>query len=161
MMETNELPSSTAPPRIQLATMRQLAEATARQDNWTGTTNAPARRRAQTRLNTRAYRKFLRVGPIPVVIWSGMFLTQPQANAKPRRPESPRRNHRELQLSHHPLRRPPPQRLAPNRWFQWHPGTAPTKPSPFFLPPSSPEYTALEPPCFQAAHRRRLLRLPT
>ncbi|KAI0965308.1 hypothetical protein F4678DRAFT_476699 [Xylaria arbuscula] len=44
-------------PRIRLASMPQLAEATGREDDWTGTKDAAARRRAQTRLNTRAYRK--------------------------------------------------------------------------------------------------------
>ncbi|KAF4228170.1 hypothetical protein CNMCM8980_006944 [Aspergillus fumigatiaffinis] len=43
--------------RIQLASMPQLAEAITRKDDWTGITDAAARRRAQTRLNTRAYRK--------------------------------------------------------------------------------------------------------
>ncbi|PKX96323.1 uncharacterized protein P174DRAFT_448139 [Aspergillus novofumigatus IBT 16806] len=43
--------------RIQLASMPQLAEAITRKDDWTGVTDAAARRRAQTRLNTRAYRK--------------------------------------------------------------------------------------------------------
>ncbi|KAL2065815.1 hypothetical protein VTL71DRAFT_3485 [Oculimacula yallundae] len=37
--------------------MRQLSEAKSKEDNWTGTTDATARRRAQTRLATRAYRK--------------------------------------------------------------------------------------------------------
>ncbi|KAL1865740.1 hypothetical protein VTK73DRAFT_5086 [Phialemonium thermophilum] len=37
--------------------MRQLAEARSNTDDWTGTTDAAARRRAQTRLNTRAYRR--------------------------------------------------------------------------------------------------------
>lgn len=37
--------------------MPQLAEAISREDDWTGTKDAAARRRAQTRLNTRAYRK--------------------------------------------------------------------------------------------------------
>ncbi|KAI1359504.1 hypothetical protein F5Y08DRAFT_332266 [Xylaria arbuscula] len=37
--------------------MPQLAEAIRKEDDWTGTTDAAARRRAQTRLNTRAYRK--------------------------------------------------------------------------------------------------------
>ncbi|KAI0867159.1 hypothetical protein F4860DRAFT_456603 [Xylaria cubensis] len=44
-------------PRIQLAPMPQLAEAISREDDWTGIKDASARRRAQTRLNTRAYRK--------------------------------------------------------------------------------------------------------
>ncbi|KAK1519461.1 uncharacterized protein CCOS01_11112 [Colletotrichum costaricense] len=47
----------TTAPCIQLSSMPQLAEATSGQDDWTGTTNAAARRKAQTRLNTRAYRK--------------------------------------------------------------------------------------------------------
>ncbi|KAI0180780.1 hypothetical protein GGR52DRAFT_5128 [Hypoxylon sp. FL1284] len=47
---------SVAPP-IQLASMPQLAEARSREDDWTGINDAAARRRAQTRLNTRAYRK--------------------------------------------------------------------------------------------------------
>ncbi|KAI0502716.1 hypothetical protein F5B22DRAFT_640685 [Xylaria bambusicola] len=42
---------------IQVARMPQLAEAITKEDDWTGTTDAAARRRAQTRLNTRAYRK--------------------------------------------------------------------------------------------------------
>ncbi|KFY01834.1 hypothetical protein V490_00762 [Pseudogymnoascus sp. VKM F-3557] len=37
--------------------MPQLAEAISKEDDWTGTKDAAARRRAQTRLNTRAYRK--------------------------------------------------------------------------------------------------------
>lgn len=49
-------PVSTAP-GIQLVLMPQLAEAISREDDWTGTQDAAARRRAQTRLNTRAYRK--------------------------------------------------------------------------------------------------------
>ncbi|KAI0191064.1 hypothetical protein F4808DRAFT_444201 [Astrocystis sublimbata] len=44
-------------PIIELALMPQLAEARNRDDDWTGRTDAAARRRAQTRLNTRAYRK--------------------------------------------------------------------------------------------------------
>ncbi|KAF2970788.1 hypothetical protein GQX73_g2843 [Xylaria multiplex] len=44
-------------PRIRLVSMSQLAEAISREDDWTGTKDAAARRRAQTRLNTRAYRK--------------------------------------------------------------------------------------------------------
>lgn len=36
---------------------RSRAQAINREDDWTGTTDAAARRRAQTRLNTRAYRK--------------------------------------------------------------------------------------------------------
>ncbi|KAK8037690.1 hypothetical protein PG991_001036 [Apiospora marii] len=43
--------------RIELAPMPQLAEAKSRNDDWTGTKDAALRRRAQTRLNTRAYRK--------------------------------------------------------------------------------------------------------
>ncbi|KAF5010823.1 hypothetical protein FDECE_3032 [Fusarium decemcellulare] len=49
-------PGSTAP-RIHLESMPQLTEAISGQDDWTGTKDAAARRRAQTRLNTRAYRK--------------------------------------------------------------------------------------------------------
>ncbi|EXJ83049.1 hypothetical protein A1O3_06866 [Capronia epimyces CBS 606.96] len=37
--------------------MPQLAEAISREDDWTGTKDAAVRRRVQTRLNTRAYRK--------------------------------------------------------------------------------------------------------
>ncbi|KAF2727858.1 hypothetical protein EJ04DRAFT_127798 [Polyplosphaeria fusca] len=44
-------------PGIRLASMAQLAEARSMEDDWTGTKDAAARRRAQTRLNTRAYRK--------------------------------------------------------------------------------------------------------
>ncbi|TLD12965.1 uncharacterized protein PgNI_02648 [Pyricularia grisea] len=44
-------------PGIHIERMPQLAEAINREDDWTGTTDAAARRRAQTRLNTRAYRK--------------------------------------------------------------------------------------------------------
>ncbi|KAG4439248.1 hypothetical protein IFR05_005286 [Cadophora sp. M221] len=44
-------------PHVQLSSMPQLAEAISREDDWTGTKDAAARRRAQTRLNTRAYRK--------------------------------------------------------------------------------------------------------
>ncbi|RYP51421.1 hypothetical protein DL768_003207 [Monosporascus sp. mg162] len=40
---------------IQLASMPQLAEAISREDDWTGTKDGAVRRRAQTRLNTRAY----------------------------------------------------------------------------------------------------------
>ncbi|KAI8622859.1 hypothetical protein F5Y19DRAFT_460805 [Xylariaceae sp. FL1651] len=50
-------PANSTAPRIQLALMPQLAEARSREDNWTGTKDAVARRRVQTRLNTRAYRK--------------------------------------------------------------------------------------------------------
>ncbi|KAI1109344.1 hypothetical protein F5Y14DRAFT_432884 [Nemania sp. NC0429] len=50
-------PADLTPSRIQLAPMPQLAEAISREDDWTGTKDAAARRRAQTRLNTRAYRK--------------------------------------------------------------------------------------------------------
>ncbi|KAF5023219.1 hypothetical protein F66182_4727 [Fusarium sp. NRRL 66182] len=56
MSPASQSGSSTAP-RIQLVSMPQLAEAISRQDDWTGTKDAAARRRAQTRLNTRAYRK--------------------------------------------------------------------------------------------------------
>ncbi|KAM7219718.1 protein of unknown function (DUF3425) domain containing protein [Rhypophila decipiens] len=57
MSRTNQPRISSAPPPIQLVVMPQLREAITRHDDWTGTTNAAARRRAQTRLNTRAYRK--------------------------------------------------------------------------------------------------------
>ncbi|CAJ2508310.1 Uu.00g094960.m01.CDS01 [Anthostomella pinea] len=58
MISTYQPASSTAPCRgIQLSSMPQLAEAISKQDDWTGTNDAAARRRAQTRLNTRAYRK--------------------------------------------------------------------------------------------------------
>ncbi|KAI0101006.1 hypothetical protein GGR51DRAFT_337959 [Nemania sp. FL0031] len=50
-------PIRSTTPRFQLAPMPQLAEAMSREDDWTGTKDAAARRRAQTRLNTRAYRK--------------------------------------------------------------------------------------------------------
>ncbi|KFA55956.1 hypothetical protein S40293_03989 [Stachybotrys chartarum IBT 40293] len=50
-------PADSSEARIQLAPMPQLAEAMSRDDDWTGTKDAAARRRAQTRLNTRAYRK--------------------------------------------------------------------------------------------------------
>ncbi|TVY13022.1 hypothetical protein LARI1_G008370, partial [Lachnellula arida] len=50
-------PANPTAPCIQLTSMPQLAEAISREDNWTGTTDAAARRRAQTRLNTRTYRK--------------------------------------------------------------------------------------------------------
>lgn len=55
-MSTYQAPAATAP-RIQLASMPQLAEAVNKDDDWTGTKDAAVRRRAQTRLNTRAYRK--------------------------------------------------------------------------------------------------------
>ncbi|WZH49309.1 hypothetical protein QYS62_010507 [Fusarium acuminatum] len=42
---------------IQLTAMPQLVEALSARDDWTGTKDAAARRRAQTRLNMRAYRK--------------------------------------------------------------------------------------------------------
>ncbi|CEF76582.1 hypothetical protein FGSG_08284 [Fusarium graminearum PH-1] len=42
---------------IEITRMPQLAEAIDKADNWTGTKDAAARRRAQTRLNMRAYRK--------------------------------------------------------------------------------------------------------
>ncbi|RGP63857.1 hypothetical protein FLONG3_9751 [Fusarium longipes] len=42
---------------IELTSMPQLAEAISKEDDWTGTKDAAARRRAQTRLNMRAYRK--------------------------------------------------------------------------------------------------------
>ncbi|KAI0123722.1 hypothetical protein BJ170DRAFT_686976 [Xylariales sp. AK1849] len=58
MIRTYQPANLTAlPPRIQLASMPQLAEAISREDDWTGTKDAAARRRAQTRLNTRVYRK--------------------------------------------------------------------------------------------------------
>ncbi|KAI1322768.1 hypothetical protein F5Y16DRAFT_404102 [Xylariaceae sp. FL0255] len=44
-------------PRVELAVMPQLVEAISQDDDWTGTNDAAARRRAQTRLNTRAYRR--------------------------------------------------------------------------------------------------------
>ncbi|KAL2854771.1 hypothetical protein BJX68DRAFT_253977 [Aspergillus pseudodeflectus] len=44
-------------PHIQVALMPQLVEAIRKDDDWTGTKDAAARRRAQTRLNTRAYRR--------------------------------------------------------------------------------------------------------
>ncbi|KAJ9606688.1 hypothetical protein H2200_008696 [Cladophialophora chaetospira] len=50
-------PAHLSAPRIPLALRPQLAEAKGREDDWTGTKDAAARRRAQTRLNTRAYRK--------------------------------------------------------------------------------------------------------
>ncbi|KAI1420186.1 hypothetical protein F5Y12DRAFT_774177 [Xylaria sp. FL1777] len=50
-------PANPTAPRIPLGSMPQLAEAISREDDWTGTKDAAARRRAQTRLNTRAYRK--------------------------------------------------------------------------------------------------------
>ncbi|KAF0326774.1 hypothetical protein GQ607_006114 [Colletotrichum asianum] len=56
MMDTNQATSLVAP-HIQLTSMPQLAEARTTGDDWTGTKDAAARRRAQTRLNTRAYRK--------------------------------------------------------------------------------------------------------
>ncbi|KAK8067576.1 hypothetical protein PG996_006688 [Apiospora saccharicola] len=49
-------PGATAS-RIELTPMPQLAEARSKIDDWTGTKDAASRRRAQTRLNTRAYRK--------------------------------------------------------------------------------------------------------
>ncbi|KAI1097312.1 hypothetical protein F4804DRAFT_327966 [Jackrogersella minutella] len=55
MINTYQSSNLTAP-RIRLASMPQLAEAIRKEDDWTGTTDAAARRRAQTRLNTRAYR---------------------------------------------------------------------------------------------------------
>ncbi|KAF2005531.1 hypothetical protein P154DRAFT_482876 [Amniculicola lignicola CBS 123094] len=44
-------------PCIELAAIPQLAEARSKEDDWTGTKDAATRRRVQTRLNTRAYRK--------------------------------------------------------------------------------------------------------
>ncbi|KAI2467243.1 hypothetical protein F4781DRAFT_322935 [Annulohypoxylon bovei var. microspora] len=56
-MTSTYQPANSTEPCIQLASMPQLAEAISREDDWTGTKDAAARRRAQTRLNTRAYRK--------------------------------------------------------------------------------------------------------
>ncbi|KAI0426533.1 hypothetical protein F5Y09DRAFT_318562 [Xylaria sp. FL1042] len=56
MISTYQPANSTAS-CIPLTQMSQLAEAINREDDWTGTKDAAARRRAQTRLNTRAYRK--------------------------------------------------------------------------------------------------------
>ncbi|KAL3456583.1 hypothetical protein BJX64DRAFT_270500 [Aspergillus heterothallicus] len=50
-------PADPTIPRIHLAVMPQLAEAIRSEDDWTGINDAATRRRAQTRLNTRAYRK--------------------------------------------------------------------------------------------------------
>ncbi|KAH7350318.1 hypothetical protein BKA66DRAFT_476569 [Pyrenochaeta sp. MPI-SDFR-AT-0127] len=50
-------PAKVMAPRFPLASMPQLAEAISKDDDWTGTKDSVARRRAQTRLNTRAYRK--------------------------------------------------------------------------------------------------------
>ncbi|KAN0091920.1 protein of unknown function (DUF3425) domain containing protein [Hyaloscypha variabilis] len=50
-------PVNSTVPHIELASIPQLAEARSREDDWTGTKDAAARRKAQTRLNTRAYRK--------------------------------------------------------------------------------------------------------
>ncbi|KAK5636348.1 hypothetical protein RRF57_012060 [Xylaria bambusicola] len=50
-------PTNSTAPCIRLMPMPQLTEARSRDDDWTGTKDAAARRRAQTRLNTRAYRK--------------------------------------------------------------------------------------------------------
>ncbi|XXH05960.1 hypothetical protein Hte_012403 [Hypoxylon texense] len=55
VMTSTYQPATALP--IQLTPMPQLAEARSREDDWTGTKDAAARRRAQTRLNTRAYRK--------------------------------------------------------------------------------------------------------
>ncbi|KAI2634129.1 hypothetical protein GGS26DRAFT_589973 [Hypomontagnella submonticulosa] len=57
MISSTHRPANSTAPHIQLTSMPQLAEAIRREDDWTGTTDAAARRRAQTRLNTRAYRK--------------------------------------------------------------------------------------------------------
>jgi hypothetical protein len=77
IMSSTRHPADLTQPCIQLETMAQLAEvrtdhlgsdgdkprdtnhaqARSEQDDWTGTRDAAARRRAQTRLNTRAYRK--------------------------------------------------------------------------------------------------------
>ncbi|TVY31064.1 hypothetical protein LHYA1_G000153 [Lachnellula hyalina] len=56
-MNSTYQPSNSTAPGIQLSSMPQLAEAISREDDWTGTKDAAARRQAQTRLNTRAYRK--------------------------------------------------------------------------------------------------------
>ncbi|OJJ42573.1 hypothetical protein ASPZODRAFT_137193 [Penicilliopsis zonata CBS 506.65] len=56
MIRTHQPAISTAP-SIQLASKPQLAEAIGKEDDWTGIKDAAARRRAQTRLSTRAYRK--------------------------------------------------------------------------------------------------------
>ncbi|KAK6084496.1 hypothetical protein SCUP234_03285 [Seiridium cupressi] len=56
MISTHQPAISTAP-SLQLTSMPQLAEAKSSEDNWTGIKDAAARRRAQTRLHTRAYRK--------------------------------------------------------------------------------------------------------
>ncbi|KAH8660579.1 hypothetical protein BX600DRAFT_467889 [Xylariales sp. PMI_506] len=45
------------PDIIQLGRMPQLAEALEREDDWTGITDLATRRKLQTRLNTRAYRR--------------------------------------------------------------------------------------------------------
>ncbi|KAJ5106851.1 hypothetical protein N7456_003526 [Penicillium angulare] len=50
-------PTDPTPAQIQLTSMPQLAEAINKEDDWTGIKDSAARRRAQTRLNTRAYRK--------------------------------------------------------------------------------------------------------
>ncbi|CZR69329.1 uncharacterized protein PAC_19229 [Phialocephala subalpina] len=42
---------------LQLARMPQLAEAVAKEDDWTGLTDAAARRKRQNRLNVRAFRR--------------------------------------------------------------------------------------------------------
>ncbi|PVH75240.1 hypothetical protein DL98DRAFT_427931 [Cadophora sp. DSE1049] len=60
MIDTYQPANSTKPQpsiHVQLSSMPQLAEAIRKEDDWTGTKDAAARRRAQTRLNTRAYRK--------------------------------------------------------------------------------------------------------
>ncbi|KAJ0420963.1 hypothetical protein BJY00DRAFT_312631 [Aspergillus carlsbadensis] len=57
IMSHTSQPLKPVAPHIQLAPMPQLVEAICRDDDWTGTRDAAARRRAQTRLNTRAYRK--------------------------------------------------------------------------------------------------------
>ncbi|KAJ5363417.1 uncharacterized protein N7496_009130 [Penicillium cataractarum] len=55
IMISTYTPTNSTAPRIKLASMAQLAEAISTEDDWTGTKDAAARRRAQTRLNTRAY----------------------------------------------------------------------------------------------------------
>ncbi|KUJ21676.1 uncharacterized protein LY89DRAFT_681111 [Mollisia scopiformis] len=58
MIRTYQLPpANSTVSHIQLTPLPQLAEARSQEDDWTGTKDAAARRRAQTRLNTRAYRK--------------------------------------------------------------------------------------------------------
>ncbi|KAL3487379.1 hypothetical protein BJX62DRAFT_241079 [Aspergillus germanicus] len=54
-MSTSPQPVNPIAPRIQVSLMLQLVEAKRKDDDWTGTKDAAARRKAQTRLNTRAY----------------------------------------------------------------------------------------------------------